>query len=123
MLYGVTVIFIALFAGEAVNRLVLGAIPGPVTGMLLLTLFAFFRRGFDRRVVDFSSALLRYLALLFIPAGVGLMTLSTQISSQGWALLLTLLISTVITMSVTALLLQYLLRRKRDAAPYQDEQP
>ncbi|QLG86914.1 CidA/LrgA family protein [Chitinibacter bivalviorum] len=112
MLYGATVIFIALFAGEALVRLAHIPIPGPVLGMLLLTLLALFRRGIDRRVAHFSTSLLRYLALLFIPAGVGLMTLGDKISQHGIALLLTIVFSTLITMGVTGLLLQYLLKRK-----------
>lgn len=116
MLYGATVIFIALFAGEALVRLAHIPIPGPVLGMLLLTLWALLWRGIDRRVANFSTSLLRYLALLFIPAGVGLMTLGDKISEQGLALLLTIMCSTLITMGVTAVLLQYLLRRKANRA-------
>ncbi|WP_273431073.1 CidA/LrgA family protein [Chitinibacter tainanensis] len=112
MLYGITIIFATLFAGEALSRLLQLPIPGAVMGMLLLTLIAILRRGLDRRVVDAAGAMLRYLGVLFIPAGVGLMTLGDEIGRQGWALLATLLISTVMTMAGTAWMLQHLLRRK-----------
>ncbi|WP_410499056.1 CidA/LrgA family protein [Chitinibacter sp. S2-10] len=115
MLYGASIIFGALFAGEALTRLLSLSIPGPVLGMLLCVIFAVFRRGCDRRVADFASRLLRYLGLLFVPAGVGLMTLSKEISEHGLALLLTMVVSTLITMGVTALVLQWLLRRNKTA--------
>ncbi len=58
-----------------------------------------------------ANHFLRYLALLFIPAGVGLMTLGDKIGQQGMALLLTMVFSTMVTMGVTAAVLQFLLRR------------
>lgn len=111
MLYGITVIFAALFLGEALSVLLRLPLPGAVLGMLLLTVFAVLRGGFDRRVAHVANHLLRYLALLFIPAGVGLMTLGDKIGQQGMALLLTMVFSTMVTMGVTAAVLQFLLRR------------
>ncbi|QLI82276.1 CidA/LrgA family protein [Chitinibacter fontanus] len=125
MLYGVTIIFAALFAGEALSRLAHLPVPGSVMGMLLLLLLALWRQGFDARVTHFATHLLRYLALLFIPAGVGLMTLSDKIGSQGLALILTMVFSTLITMAVTAWVLQFLLKRQaaKNQARSQEVQP
>ncbi|WP_373974637.1 CidA/LrgA family protein [Chitinibacter sp. SCUT-21] len=113
MLYGITIIFAALFLGEALCILLHLPLPGSVLGMLLLLLAALIKRGFDLRVVEVSNHLLRYMALLFIPAGVGLMTLGDLLGQQGLALLLTMVFSTVVTMAVTGLVLQWLLRRQR----------
>jgi holin-like protein len=112
MLYGISVIFTALVAGEALSRLGAVPIPGSVMGMILLAIFGLLRRGFDPRVAHTANGLLRYLGVLFVPAGVGIMTLAGKIQSQGLALLTTLILSTVVTMAATAWVLQYLLQRK-----------
>ncbi|UXY16251.1 CidA/LrgA family protein [Chitiniphilus purpureus] len=114
MLFGLTVICAFLLAGEAVGRLLGLPVPGAVLGMLLLTAWLMGRRQVPARLARVSAGLLRYLPLLFVPAGVGLMALGPTLAREGIAMLLVLLLSSAITLAATALTLQWLLRRRHD---------
>ncbi|QZA79698.1 CidA/LrgA family protein [Deefgea piscis] len=113
MLYGLSIIFLALVSGELLRQLFQLPIPAVVIGMLLLTAWCIVRRGAEQRVVYASEGLLRYLGILFVPAGVGLIELGDKLKSQGVAMVVTILISTVITLLVTGLVLQFLLARRK----------
>ena len=58
-----------------------------------------------------SDGLLSNLALLFIPAGVGLVLHFDLLASEWWIILLALLISTILATIVTAALFQWLMKR------------
>ncbi|QKJ67531.1 CidA/LrgA family protein [Deefgea piscis] len=113
MLYGLSIIFLALVSGELLRQLFQLPIPAVVIGMLLLTAWCIVRRGAEPRVVYASEGLLRYLGILFVPAGVGLIELGDKLKSQGVAMVVTILMSTVITLLVTGLVLQFLLARRK----------
>ncbi|WP_148714642.1 CidA/LrgA family protein [Chitinolyticbacter meiyuanensis] len=113
MLYGLTVLFAFLLAGEMIVRTAGLPIPGSVLAMLLLTAWLLLRRGVEPRVAKVSSGLMRYMPLFFVPAGVGVMDLGPQLASEGWSMLAVIVLSTLITLAVTALTLQWLLRRQR----------
>jgi holin-like protein len=51
-----------------------------------------------------------HLALFFIPAGVGIMDYFDLFGKFGWAILITLFISTAVTLGVTAWVFNILLR-------------
>ena len=112
-MYGLSIIFLALVSGELLRQLFQLPIPAAVIGMLLLTAWCIVRRGAEQRVVYASEGLLRYLGILFVPAGVGLIELGDKLKSQGVAMVVTILISTVITLLVTGLVLQFLLARRK----------
>lgn len=77
-------------------------IPGPVLGMLLLflTLVAWGR--VPSRLETTANGLLGHLSLLFVPAGVGLMVHAVQIGQEWLAIASALVVSTVVTMTLTA---------------------
>ncbi|HSC81181.1 MAG TPA: CidA/LrgA family protein [Chitinolyticbacter sp.] len=113
MLYGLTVLCAFLLAGEMIARIAGLPIPGSVLAMLLLTGWLLMRRGVEPRVARVSSGLLRYMPLFFVPAGVGVMELGPRLATEGWAMAVVIALSTAITLAVTALTLQWLLRRRR----------
>lgn len=117
MLYGIAVLLAFLVAGEAATAVFHLPMPGPVSGMLLLLLWSMARRHVDQRVAQAATSLLRYLGLFFIPAGAGLLVLSDVLKTHGLALALIVLVSTLITLIVTALLLRWLLHRRYKGAP------
>ena len=80
-------------------------IPGPVCGMALLFvgLLIF---GLPAELAKLGETLLSNLSLLFVPAGVGVM-LHARLMAQDWLpIAAALVISTLATVSVTALLMQ-----------------
>ena len=117
MLYGLSIIFFALVCGEFLRQVLNLPIPSVVVGMLLLTLWCVLRRGAEPRIVLASEGLLRYLGVLFVPAGVGLIELGDKLQTQGLAMLVTILLSTMITLVVTAWVLNRLLSRRKTLLP------
>jgi holin-like protein len=80
-------------------------------GMLLLLGLLLGRGHTPTPVRQTAESLLRYLALLYVPAGVGLMIHLDLIARDWLALLLALFISTVMAMTVTALVLKAFVAR------------
>lgn len=99
--------------GELLARGLSLPFPGPVIGMLLL-LLALRIPMVREPVAVCASFMLTHLSLLFVPVGVGVMTHLTLLSQYGGRMLLVIVASTVIGLSVTALVL-HLLRRKNHA--------
>lgn len=86
---------------------VLGApIPGPVLGMAGLFGILAWRDGADPWLEATADTLLRHLGLLFVPAGVGIMTQLDRIRGQGAALGITLVVSTLAALLVAGWVLQ-----------------
>ncbi|MEJ2469024.1 MAG: CidA/LrgA family protein [Campylobacterales bacterium] len=116
MLNGMAILLFCQLAGEVIVRLLGWPVPGPVLGMLLLFLWLLLC---GRSIHDLdltADGLLKYLALLFVPAGVGVMVYFDAVGSAWAALLVTLTASAVITLVVTGLTMQWMLRRKREAS-------
>ncbi|MFF0952790.1 CidA/LrgA family protein [Rhizobium leguminosarum] len=111
MLWGLFVLLACQVVGEAVAHITGLPLPGPVIGMLLLFCLLGLRDAIApgtlqsvRDSVDTSAGLLlRNLSLLFIPAGVGLVQRYDLMAKHGVGLSLTVFISTVLTLAVTAL--------------------
>ena len=79
-------------------------LPGPVIGMLLLFLLMRLRLPLPPELNDAADVLLKYLALLFVPAGVGAVQHLDRLGSEGVRLGAVILLSTVILLTVTALI-------------------
>lgn len=88
-------------------------VPGPVLGMLLLFVALALRGGPSAAQRGHAQGLLQHLALLFVPAGTGVMLHLQRLADEGVPLTLALVLSTLITLAVTALLLRVLTRRQR----------
>lgn len=109
MLQGFSVLMACWLAGEAIVHIFALTLPGSVAGMLILLLIALVRRGVETQTADVGRQLLSHLALLFVPSGVGLMEHGPLFADEGVAMLAVLVLSTAVTMVVTALTLKYLL--------------
>jgi putative effector of murein hydrolase LrgA (UPF0299 family) len=92
----------AQLAGEMLVRLFHLPLPGPVLGLVLaLALFAL-RGGVPGETESVALGVLRNLSLLFVPAGVGIVQQTGVLKADGFALFGAILISTVLTLAVTA---------------------
>ena len=85
-------------------------VPGPVLGMLFLFLALALRGGPGHELQTTSQNLLQHLSLLFVPAGTGIMIHLHRVADEWLPLLLSLLISTVATLVVTALVMKLCMR-------------
>ncbi|BFN13272.1 MULTISPECIES: CidA/LrgA family protein [Marinobacter] len=105
-LNGVTLLLVYQLTGEILVRLLGLPIPGPVLGMVMLFVTLMIRGSAPDSLSEASSALLSHLSLLFVPAGVGMMTHFGRIVDEWLPITLALFLSTVITMVATALIMQ-----------------
>ncbi|WP_428035831.1 CidA/LrgA family protein [Amphritea sp.] len=105
MLIGFLILLLFQFAGELIVVVSGLPVPGPVVGMVLLLLGLIVKGEVPGYLRIPSEALLKHLALLFVPAGVGLMTHFGLLRQDWLAILVALIISTALTIVVTALIL------------------
>lgn len=108
MLEGLTILIFLQFAGELIAGVTRVPIPGPVIGLALLAGFALWRGRMPEPVIIAGDAILRHLSLLFVPAGVGLIAFGDRLAREGYLLVIVLVVSTAITMTVTALVFRAL---------------
>jgi len=99
---GITILLIYQLAGEITALLLRIPVPGPVLGMIMLFFTLVARRRSAQSLELASNSLLSHLALLFVPAGVGIIVHFERIVEEWLPLTVALLASTVITMIATA---------------------
>ena len=111
MLAGFAALLFFQLIGELLVRLTAIPVPGPVLGMALLLLAVLLFKKVPQGLREASEGLLRYLPLLFVPAGVGLINHGILLKQDLWVILVTLVVSTALTLMVTVLVLQFLRKR------------
>lgn len=97
--------------GEVIVRAVGLPIPGPVLGTLFLLLGLAALRGVPETLNSVTSTVLAHLSLLFVPAGVGIMLHASRIRAEWIPLLMALVVSTLVTIAVTAWVFVRVMRR------------
>lgn len=103
MIPALLVLLLAQLAGETVVRLTGLPLPGPVAGMIfMLAGFALSAR-LTELVRPIATSILGNLSLLFVPAGTGVVGHFDKLTSQGPALMIVLLASTVAAIAAGAL--------------------
>jgi holin-like protein len=103
MLYALAVLLSCQLAGEAFVRAFGLAVPGPVVGMMLLAVLMLVKAPLPSELGGTVDTLLKHLSLLFVPAGVGVIQHFDRLRGEGVRLLAVVLLSTAITLAVTAL--------------------
>ena len=86
-------------------------LPGPVVGMALLFIGLLIRGGIPEGLDRMADGLLSHLSLLFVPAGVGVMLHAQLIGAELLPLAASIIISTMITIVITAWIMQSLSRK------------
>ncbi len=114
MLRALTVLVLCQFAGEVIARGVGLPLPGPVVGLLLLLGILIARGGPTDDLRDTSNGLLRHLSLLFVPAGVGIVTQLDALERNWVAIVVAIVVSTTLGLAVTGWVMQCLSRGVAD---------
>jgi holin-like protein len=111
MLGSLTLILLCQLIGEIITTVTKLPIPGPVIGMVILfCMLVICPRKMPHELEVVGGFLLRYLALLFVPAGVGIIT-NLDIITKFWAPIAgVIIIGTVVTIGVTGLVMQFMNR-------------
>jgi len=97
--------------GESLARILHLGIPGPVIGLCLLAAACIV----NHRLRDFTQKaahpIISTLSLLFLPAAVGVVQFLPLLQSQGLALGVAIVVSTALTLAVTALVFRFVVHR------------
>lgn len=114
MLFHLTVILICQLIGETLVVALGLPLPGPVAGMILLFAGLIVSGGIPEGLGKAGGALLDHLSLLFVPAGVGVMTHGVLLGQDWLAVSAALVVSTLATILVTGGLMTWLGRGAGD---------
>jgi holin-like protein len=118
MLPALTALLLCQLIGDAAVRLVGLPVPGPVLGLVLLLATLALRRGVPGSLESTASGLLKHFSLLFVPAGVGVLQHLGRIEAEWLAIAAALLVSSVATIVVTAVVMRGMIRLlKLDDSP------
>ncbi|MCX5590051.1 CidA/LrgA family protein [Alcaligenes endophyticus] len=115
MIFAITALFIFQLLGEVLVQLLGIPLPGPLAGMLLLTVALFIRNQVPEPLENTANHILQHLMLLFIPAVTGVMMYFERVASEWRPFLLATLGGTVLTLVVTGVVLNYLLNKEEQA--------
>ena len=85
-------------------------VPGPVLGMVFLLAFLAAMRRVPGDIGPVAQTLLRHLSLLFVPAAVGVVVHVERIEAEWLPILAALVVSTVLTIAVTAAVFRLVVR-------------
>jgi len=120
MLNYITLILCCQLAGELTTKTLDISVPGPVVGMVALFCFLLMRGHVPDDLGRTADGFLSHLSLLFVPAGVGV-TLHFKLLGDDWLPIgAALIVSTVATIAVTALMMSWLGRRTTSAEGAED---
>lgn len=113
MIGALTLLLLFQLAGEVIVIGLALPLPGPVVGMALLFIALVVRGGVPENLRSTASGLLQHLSLLFVPAGAGVLVHLARLGEEWLAITVALVASTALTLTVTALLLRWLLHRRQ----------
>jgi len=108
MVRALTVLLLCQLAGTVIQQAAGLPIPGAVLGMVMLLLYLVRAGGPSPHLAQTALGLLKYLGLLFVPAGVGVITELPELRANALPILVALPVSTLAGLAVTALLMQRL---------------
>ncbi|MNC85418.1 hypothetical protein D3C83_10160 [compost metagenome] len=115
MIEGLVRILLFQGIGEVIAHFLLPLVPGPVIGLMLLLAFLVWRGRVHEGVELVTSAFMRYLGLLFVPAAVGVVLYWPHLQRQAMAISVALLVSVIATIAVSALIAKLLAGKNPDA--------
>ncbi|OKP94315.1 CidA/LrgA family protein [Paenibacillus sp. P46E] len=98
----VAVLYIFFLAGDYLQKLLHLPVPGSIVGLLLLFVLLLFNIVPVKLIEEGSLFILAYLPMFFIPATAGIMNHLDIFSGRGLLMIGILVVSSVLTMVVTA---------------------
>ncbi len=116
MLEYLTLILACQLVGEFAVSAAAVPVPGPVVGMILLFVFLLIKGSVPEQLANVSSGLLNNLSLMFVPAGVGVMVHFEVLGNDALPISVALVTSTLLTIAVTALLMNFLNTKRVDSS-------
>lgn len=106
MIDGLVQIFLWQGLGELVSKLLVPSIPGPVIGLILLVAYLTLKGEVNPSLGMVADAFRQHLALLFVPASVGVILFLPELKTHALAVGTALIVSVILAIAVTALVLK-----------------
>ena len=100
--------------GDFVSETFSLPVPGPVIGMLVLLGILIVKKDVPNSVATTAGGLIRYIGLLFVPAGAGISLYLVLIADQWLVILGSSMVSTLLTLICCAFIYKAL--RQKDTA-------
>jgi putative effector of murein hydrolase LrgA (UPF0299 family) len=116
MLFYLTLILCCQLAGELLVVALGIPVPGPVVGMVILFVGLLVAGSIPDGLATVADALLSHLSLLFVPAGVGIIVHFGLIGTDAVPISVALVVSTLLTVAVTAWCMLFFTRGDRARA-------
>lgn len=107
MIEGLVLLLVFQLMGNVAEMYFHLPVPGSVLGMFLLLVALIANDRLASWVRPISLVLISYLAVLFVPAGVGIMLHIDRLKKEALPIGISLVASTVLTIAVTALVIKY----------------
>ena len=104
------ILLLLIVVGDVLNKVIGIPIPGNILGMILL--LAALLTGIIKlhQIEEISKFLLDHLSFFFVPAGVGLLSVTGILRDSWYLLLLISIFTTILVLSTTALVVRALRR-------------
>lgn len=103
------IILIVTFLGEAVHRLLPLPVPASIYGLLLMLLCLELKIVKVDKVKHAGNFLIDVMPLMFIPAGIGLLTVWGKLAEILLPIIIITILTTIIVMALTGLVTQYIM--------------
>lgn len=116
MIHAFAALLVFQFLGEVLARGLHLPLPGPLVGMLALFFALLLRGSVPAPLASTSGLLLQHMMLMFVPPVAGVMLHFERVAREWQPFLIASVVSTLAALVVTALTLQWLLRRTPVAA-------
>ena len=107
MIEGLVLLLVIQLLGNVAEMYFHLPVPGSVLGMFLLLIALIANDRLASWVRPISLVLISYLAVLFVPAGVGIMLHIDRLKNEALPIGVSLIVSTILTIAVTALVIKY----------------
>ena len=121
MLRSLFIIFFFQLLGEAIQKFFEVNIPGPVIGLILLLLvFIFFIknaspfRKIKKEISETSHQIIKYLSLLFVPIGVGVVMHINYLGDNLFKILAIIIIGTLSTLVFVAYVMEKIINLEKN---------
>lgn len=111
MLGAIGLLLVCQLVGEAIHRFLAIPLPGSVIGLALLLVWLAVVRRDQTDLGKVTGWLTVHMPLMFVPAAVGLMEESHLLARYGLAIAVAMVVSTLLTIVVTALVFTWAVRR------------
>jgi holin-like protein len=112
MVRALAILLLCQLAGTIVQQGTGLPVPGPVLGLVLLLVILLRTGGPAAELRETSQGLLKHLGLLFVPAGVGVVSELPALRENALALLVAIPVSTMLGIAVTGVIMQWFMNRE-----------